>query len=459
MRFAIPGRVARMSVLALVGLAAPVLVSTSAQAVGPLGACNATQVGSTITLTSNCTTSTTINVANGVTVDGDGYSITAVDPVSDNFSGPVLKAAVGTPTTPTTLNVKNLSVVASLAAHPATTSLSGLYYENAGGTITNVSLSGIVAESGIGAGRALEVRNAASTTAPALAINGLKVRNYGKSGVFIQGKTTFTATNLDIGPATGVDGSQWVSGASNGFTVLGGANGGPTGSLTNSKIVGNRYATDDAHNDPNIPEGVALAILAIDSPSFTVSNVAVTGVDSDQALIVQDFDSSAKSKTTVTCSSFTRTAGGHADPVYGQAITNDSTDGSITVVAGSNTFSGWRLNTEGPITSTVDPACTPSVKATVTAKAKRDEVKAGKKIKITGSASPAMAGVTVSLQIKKDGEFKTVKTTTLTASGAIKLSTKAKKSFKHHNVKLRLVVGTGTLYAGGTSSVVKVHVI
>jgi hypothetical protein len=458
MRFANSGRVARMSVLALVGLATPLMISTSAEAVGPLGACNASQAGSTITLTSNCTTTTTINVADGVTVDGDGYTITAIDPVGNNFAGPVLKSATGTPTTPSIMNVKNLNISASLAAHPGTGSLSALYYENAGGAITNVSLSGLTAESAL-AGRALEVRNAAATTAPTLAINGLKVRNYGKSGVFIQGKTTFTATNLDIGPATNVDGSQWVNAAANGFTVYGGAGGGPSGSLTNSKIAGNRYATDDAHNDPNIPEGVALAILAIDSPSFTISNVTVTGVDSDQALIVQDFDSSAKSKTTVTCSSFSRTAGGHADPLYGQAITNDATDGSVTVVAGSNTFSGWKANTEGPITPTVDPACTPSTKATVTAKAKKDEVKVGKKIKVTGTASPALAGVTVSLQVRKNGEFKTVSTATLTASGAIKLVTKAKKAFQHHNMRLRVVVGTGTFYAGGTSGVVKVHVI
>ncbi len=458
MRFTNSGRVARISALALVGLATPVLIATSAEAAG-LGACNASQTGSTVTLIANCTTSVPITVADGVTVDGDGYSITAVDPVGGNFGGAVLKSATGTPSAPATMNVKNLNVVAALAAHPATSSLSGLYYENAGGTITNVSLSGITAESGVGAGRALEVRNGASTTAPALAINGLKVRNYGKSGVFIQGKTTFTATSLDIGPATGVNGSQWVAGASNGFTVFGGAGGGPTGSLTNSKIAGNRYGTDDAHNDPNVPEGVALAILAIDSPSLTISNVAVTGVDSDEGLIVQDFDSTATSKTTVTCSSFIRTAGGHADPLYGEAIVNDATDGSITVVAGSNTFSGWRTNTEGPITPTVDPACTPSTKATVTAKAKRDEVKAGKKIKVTGTASPALAGVTVSLQVKKNGEFKTVTTGKLTATGVFKLVTKAKKSMKHHNAKLRVVVGTGTFYLGGTSSVVKVHVI
>src|SRR3954451_25221056 len=384
------GRIARLSVLAAAVSSAPFLLSSSASAVTVLGPCAATQSGTTITMTANCTTSTTITVADGMTVNGDGYTITAVDPSGDFFSGPVLKSATGTPSPPPTMNVKNLDVAPSLAAHAGTLSLSGLYYENAGGSITNVSLSGITSESLAGAGRALEVRNGAATTAPSLASDGLKVRNYGKSGVFIQGKTTFTATNVDIGYATGVDGSQWVTRASNSFTTFGGAGGGPSGSLTNSRIVGNRYATDDtAHNDPNVPQGVAVAILVIDSPNLTFSNITVTGVDSDQGLIVQDFDSTLPSKTTITCSSFSRTAGGHADPIYGQAITNDETDGSVTLTAGSNTFSGWVLNTEGTITPTIDPACTPSAKATVTAKAKKDEVKAGKKIKVSGTASPA----------------------------------------------------------------------
>jgi hypothetical protein len=355
------------------------------------------------------------------------------------------------------MNVKNLAVVASLATNVAVTSLSGLYYENAGGTITNVSLSGLTTGNGAGAGRALEVRNGAATTAPTLTIDGLRVRNYNKSGVFIQGKTTYTATNMDIGPATNVDGSQWVSGASNSFTVFGGANGGPSGSVTNSKIAGNRYATDDT--DANAPQSIAAAMLVIDSPKLTVSGVTVTGVDSDTALIASNDDTTTPSTVKITCSNLSRTAGGHADTKYGTAITNDGGAGSLTVTAGSNTYSGWVANTEGTITPTVDPACTASQKATVTAKAKKDEVKAGKKIKVTGAATPALAGVSVSLQVKVNGVFKTVSTSTLPATGAFKFATKAKKSMKHHNAKLRVVVGTGTLYAGGTSNVVKVHVI
>ena len=271
--------------------------------------------------------------------------------------------------------------------------------------------------------------------------------------MFIQGKTTFTATNLDIGPATGVDGVQWVDSAANGFTVYDG----PSGTLTNSKIASNRYATDDT--DTNAPQGVGTAVLAIESPSFTVSGLTVTGTDSDIGVIVQKLHADTTSKVSVTCSSITRTAGGHADAKYGVGISEDVDpgEGTVTLTAGSNTLSGWAAPTDGTITPTVDPACTPATKATVTAEAKRDKVKTGKKIKITGSASPALAGVTVSLQRKVDGEFVTVSTSKLAANGVFKFVEKAKGK-KKHTERFRVVVGTATLYAGGTSDTVKVRV-
>src|SRR4051794_2083643 len=223
MSLVMSGRSARLSIVALGAVAAAVLIPSSASAIpAPLGPCSVSQSGTTLTLMADCVTSATINVADGITVDGNGFTITAVDPSGGNFTGPVLKSATGTPAVPATLNVRNLDVSASLAPNVAIGSLSGLYYENAGGSITNVSLSGITTSSTSGSGRALEVRNGAATTAPTLTINGLRVRNYNKSGVFIQGRTSFTATNLDIGPATGVDGAQWVTEASNGFTVLDG---------------------------------------------------------------------------------------------------------------------------------------------------------------------------------------------------------------------------------------------
>jgi hypothetical protein len=250
-----------------------------------------------------------------------------------------------------------------------------------------------------------------------------------------------------------------VTGASNSFTTFGGAKGGPSGTLTNSKIAGNRYAADDnAHEDPNVPQSLASAMLIIDSPNVVVSNVTVTGVDSDNALIAQDFDGTTTTHVTITCSTLTRTSGGNADPIYGQAVTNDADDGSVTVTAGSNTFSGWVLNYEGAITPTVDPACTPATDATVQIKAKRTRVVPGQKIRIRGTASPALAGVTVSLQIKNHDGFDTIATTTLPADGRFRFVNEAKKAARH-NQRFRVVVGTGALYAGGTSNVVKVRVV
>jgi hypothetical protein len=61
--------------------------------------------------------------------------------------------------------------------------------------------------------------------------------------------------------------------------------------------------------------------------------------------------------------------------------------------------------------------------------------------------------------MKAHGEFKNVSSTELAASGVFKAVTKAKQAFHHHNKRFRVVVGTSTLYAGGTSNVVKVHVV
>jgi hypothetical protein len=139
-------------------------------------------------------------------------------------------------------------------------------------------------------------------------------------------------------------------------------------------------------------------------------------------------------------------------------VINDPEGGVLNLTSGSNTYSGWAANTDGTITSTVDPACTPSVNAKVTIAANKDRVRKGHKIKVTGTATPAKAGVMLSLQEKSGGAWSTVSSNTLTASGAFKFVEKAKGG--HHPVKrFRVVIGTGTLYAGGTSNVVKVLVI
>jgi hypothetical protein len=74
--------------------------------------CVFTISGTTITLQGDCTTDATIPVPDGATLDGNGYSITAVDPPGGHFLGAVVRNAGLSANvinlTVTTLNLSNV---------------------------------------------------------------------------------------------------------------------------------------------------------------------------------------------------------------------------------------------------------------------------------------------------------------------------------------------------------------
>src|SRR4051812_26567402 len=53
--------------------------------------CTFTTSKKTITLNNDCTTTPSIGVPDGFTLDGAGHTITAVDPASDHFKGGVVQ--------------------------------------------------------------------------------------------------------------------------------------------------------------------------------------------------------------------------------------------------------------------------------------------------------------------------------------------------------------------------------
>lgn len=55
------------------------------------GACVFTFIGSTMALQGDCTTDTTITVPDGFTLDGQHYTITAINPTSSHFVGGVIE--------------------------------------------------------------------------------------------------------------------------------------------------------------------------------------------------------------------------------------------------------------------------------------------------------------------------------------------------------------------------------
>src|SRR4030095_5162769 len=69
-------------------LAVAVLCTAS---VAANAACTFTTVKKTMTLNANCTTTTSIIVPNGFTLDGAGRTITGIDPLGDHFRGGVIQ--------------------------------------------------------------------------------------------------------------------------------------------------------------------------------------------------------------------------------------------------------------------------------------------------------------------------------------------------------------------------------
>jgi hypothetical protein len=123
--------------MAILVLAAVLAVPWSAGA----QTCTFAHVGTIMKLLGDCTTSTTITIPNGVTLDGQWHTIHAVDPEGGFFSGGVLAngGAVA--------NVRNVTVLGAFTStncgNGGTDRLRGVYIFNGQGNVTNSTFTGI----------------------------------------------------------------------------------------------------------------------------------------------------------------------------------------------------------------------------------------------------------------------------------------------------------------------------
>lgn len=229
----------KLVVLAALSVSALVLPTAPAQAVTN---CVFTVSGTTMTLTGDCTTDSTIYVPNGVTLDGAGYTITAVDPSGDHYRGAVVKNLGST------ANVINLGVTASNLADfcdGGGDRLRGIMLEAASGSITNNTVTNInQGPSGCQEGNGIEVRGllfgppAPSAWPYQAFVSGNTVTGYQKTGILANGDVAVTLTdNTVVGPGpVGVPRA-----ASNGVQLGFGA----TGTVSDNAISGNDYTPRD----------------------------------------------------------------------------------------------------------------------------------------------------------------------------------------------------------------------
>jgi hypothetical protein len=193
--------------------------------------CSFTTVKKTMTLDGDCDTTTSIIVPNGFTLDGNGHTITAKDPVGDHFKGGVIQNGGAN------ANVTDVKITASVAdvCDGGADRLRGILFDGASGSISNVQVTNLNQgpASGCDEGTGIEVRNfGASASTNRLRIDANTITGYQKNGITANGDVDAMITDnfVDgLGPSSAI--------ARNGIQLGYGA----TGQVKRNYVAGNSY--------------------------------------------------------------------------------------------------------------------------------------------------------------------------------------------------------------------------
>lgn len=198
--------------------------------------CSFTTVGATMTLNADCTTDSTIFVPNGFTLDGSGYTITAVDPIGGHFVGGVVENAGAV------AHVTNLTVTALGLANVCDEGddrLRGILFDGASGSIVDNAVTDVnQGPSGCQEGNAIEVRNApfdsTGTDDKVVLISGNTVSGYIKNGITANGSVAAMILNNTV---VGAGPVGVPLAAQNGIQIAFGA----TATVQDNNVSGNNY--------------------------------------------------------------------------------------------------------------------------------------------------------------------------------------------------------------------------
>jgi hypothetical protein len=202
-----------------------------------LSTCVFITTGTSMVLQNSCTTDTTITVLPGITLDGNGYTITAVEPLSGHFTGAVVQNAMAGGE----IHVTNLTIVASLNGNPCDAGeqrLRGILFFGASGTATNNHVTVTQGVNfGCQEGNAIEARNFVDETLfspdrTTVTISDNVVPQYQKTGILANGNVDAIITRNVI---TGVGATTLI--AQNGVQIGFGA----TGLVSANEISGSNY--------------------------------------------------------------------------------------------------------------------------------------------------------------------------------------------------------------------------
>lgn len=317
-----------------------------------------TTVGTTITLTADCTTTQALTVPDGFTLDGNGFTIHADDPPAPahTYTGAVVTNAAGA----TSMQIQNLTITGPAAGFafplpaPSCNSpfpgLFGIFFNDASGSVNHVNISNIFQQSTAPSSPACVVGHAIRadgvTAQRTVNITNTQVSNYQRGGMFASGSVTMNVSASTIGPGSSVPFSiaqnavQWSNGPTNSSPAVG-----ASGSITGSTIAGTSFA--DTHPvDP--ATAASTAVLLFGSQNVTVDHNTITG-DSDVGIDVEG----GSTNSTISFNAINRPTPPTPD-IFGIGTFVDSGSTPTTSLI-CNTWSGWQTDLEGAI----QIGCTP----------------------------------------------------------------------------------------------------
>jgi hypothetical protein len=191
--------------LVLAALAGIAVLAASPASAAPT--CQFTTHGSMMTLSANCQTTATILVPSGLTLNGDGHTITAVDPISSQFEGPVVTNAGSR------MNVKSLTIAGAFTNATCNSSsaslLRGVEFLEASGSVQHTTITGINKGPGntCNEGNGIVVND--QTGGPyTVKVQHDTVTGFQNYGIYAQGNVSVTISHNTITalPSTGVSG-------------------------------------------------------------------------------------------------------------------------------------------------------------------------------------------------------------------------------------------------------------
>lgn len=297
----------------------------------------------TFTMTADCTTSTSLSIRDGWTLNGAGHTITAVDPSpAVNFTGAVLtnEAVSGG----ARMDLSSLHLVGDLRAG-CNNDLNGVLFSNAAGSLTDSTVADIRrgAGSGCQGGNSISIDNNGPDRL-AVTVDDVAVTGFQKTGIRANGNIALRLTDSSV-----ADAKLDLVTASNSLQVSRGAR----AYVAHNTFGGNDWDGNDLWS--------ASGVILYGAEDVTFIRNVVEGDDTDVALSISAAPGYTEGTATITCNLFSRDEATDSTPAAGTPMdlwnTGVAADEALlaNVNATGNTVVGFATPYENVVNETGGP--------------------------------------------------------------------------------------------------------